>query len=297
MARVLLSSALDLHRTLSVFRYGSGDPAYAVDGAGIWRALGTPGGAATACSVVHRGELVVRAWGPGAAWVLGHVEALHGLNDDATGFEPRQQLVRDLLHRFPGVRFARTDLVLESLVPAVLSQKITGAEALTSWRQLLHRYGTEAPGPTPRPMRVPPSAEVLRGLTDADWHRLGVDHAHRTTLRRVAVRASSIEALGRHPVPDAATALQSIRGIGIWTAAEVAERAWGSADHPSFGDYHVPSSVGVALIGEPVDDAGMAALLEEYRPHRGRVVRLIELAGISKPRRGPRRSIPDYRDI
>ena len=297
LARVLLPFALDLPHTLAVFRYGAGDPAYAVDSRGIWRALGTPLGAATVCSAVTGGELTVRAWGPGTGWVLERAEALHGLRDDPTGFEPLDPVIRALLHRFAGVRFARTDLVLESLVPAVLSQKITGKEAFTSWRQLLYRYGLEAPGPTPKPMRVPPSAEVLRTLTDADWHRLGVDHAHRTTLRRALGRATSIEALSRRPADDAASALQSIRGIGIWTAAEVAERAWGSADHPSFGDYHVPSSVGVALTGEPADDDGMARLLEKYHPHRGRVVRLIELGGIGKPRRGPRRSVPDYRNI
>lgn len=296
-ARVLLPFPLDLARSLAVFRYGMADPAYAAAPGGIWRALGTESGPATVYSQVRRDELLVRAWGPGSDWVLQNVGMLHGLHDDPGGFAPAHPLLRELAHRFGGVRFARTDLVLESLVPAVLSQKITGKEAFASWRQLLTRYGEPAPGPTPRPMRVPPSAAVLRALTDADWHRLGVDHAHRSTLRRVVARASSVEALTGRTAEDAATALQSIRGVGIWTAAEVAERAWGSADHPSFGDYHVPSSVGVALIGEPVDDDGMAQLLEPFRPYRGRVVRLIELAGIGKPRRGPRRTVPDYREI
>lgn len=296
-ARVLLPFSLDLTRTLAVFRYGTADPAYRAVPGGIWRALGTPAGPASVYSEVRRGELLVRAWGPGGDWALEHAGMLHGLRDDPAGFVPEQPLLRELTHRFRGVRFARTDLVLESLVPAVLSQKITGKEAFASWRQLLMKYGARAPGPTPTPMRVPPPASVLRQLTDADWHRLGVDHAHRSTLRRVVVRATSVEALSALTAEDAATALQSIRGIGIWTAAEVAQRAWGSADHPSFGDYHVPSSVGVALVGEPVDDEGMARLLEQYRPHRGRVVRLIELAGIGKPRRGPRRTVPDYREI
>src|SRR5699024_8491115 len=149
--------------------------------------------------------------------------------------------IAELARRFPGVRFARTDLVLQSLVPAILSQKITGKEAFTSWRQLLYRHGEPAPGPTPKAMRIPPSAAALRELTDADWHRLGVDAAHRAPLRLAAARASSIEALGRRSASEAAEALQSLRGIGVWTAAEVAQRAWGSADHPSFGDYHLPS--------------------------------------------------------
>ena len=38
--------------------------------------------------------------------------------------------------------------------------------------------------------------------------------------------------------------------------------------------------VGWALIGEPVDDDGMLELLEPWRGHRQRVMRLIELVGV-----------------
>lgn len=296
-ARVLLPFSLDLRRSIGIFRYGSGDPAYFVDSAGIWRALGTPLGAATALFSVRGGELEVRAWGPGTEWVLEHARGLAGLSDSLDGFAPEHALVQRLHAQYAGLRFARTDLVLESLVPAILSQKITGKEAFTSWRQLLWAHGDAAPGPVPRPMRIPPSAAVIRELDDAAWHVFGVDRAHRETIRRVAGRAAAIERLTERPADDAADRLQSIRGIGIWTAAEVAERAWGSPDHPSFADYHIASSVGMAFLGEPVDDDGMADLLEPFRPHRGRVVRLIELAGIRKPRRGPRRTVPDYRGI
>jgi hypothetical protein len=37
-----------------------------------------------------------------------------------------------------------------------------------------------------------------------------------------------------------------------------------------------------------VDDDGLAELLEPYRPHRYRVQRLVELAGLRRPRHGPR---------
>ena len=65
-------------------------------------------------------------------------------------------------------------------------------------------------------------------------------------------------------------------------------RAHGDADAVSFGDYHIAKNVGWALTGEEVDDDGLAELLEVYRPHRYRVQRLIELAGLSRPRHGPR---------
>jgi hypothetical protein len=62
----------------------------------------------------------------------------------------------------------------------------------------------------------------------------------------------------------------------------------------SFGDYHVAKDVGWALTGTPVDDAGLAVLLEPYRPHRLRVQVLLGLAGARRPRRAPRMRLPTH---
>ena len=77
-------------------------------------------------------------------------------------------------------------------------------------------------------------------------------------------------------------------GIGVWTAAEVAQRALGDADAVSFGDFHVAKDIGWALIGRPVDDTGLAELLEPYAGHRFRVQHLLALAGHRRARRAPR---------
>ena len=82
--------------------------------------------------------------------------------------------------------------------------------------------------------------------------------------------------------------MRTLPGIGVWTSAEVRFRALGDADAVSFGDYHIPANIGYVLTGEAVDDEGLAALLEPYAGHRHRVQRLVELAGHSRPRRGPR---------
>ena len=44
-----------------------------------------------------------------------------------------------------------------------------------------------------------------------------------------------------------------------------------------------------------VDDDGMCALLEPWRGHRQRVIRLIGLSGAVEPRRGPRLAPEDHR--
>ena len=91
--------------------------------------------------------------------------------------------------------------------------------------------------------------------------------------------------------------LISLPGIGVWTSAEVRQRACGDADAVSVGDYHLPSLVGWALAGQKVDDAGMLELLAPYAGHRHRAARLVELGRLGPPRRGPRMSIRDYRSF
>jgi 3-methyladenine DNA glycosylase/8-oxoguanine DNA glycosylase len=83
----------------------------------------------------------------------------------------------------------------------------------------------------------------------------------------------------------------------VWTAAEVAQRAVGCPDSVSVGDYHLKNLVGWSLAGRKTDDAGMLELLEPWRGHRQRVVRLLEIGGSMPPKRGPRMSPTDYRSI
>ncbi|WP_230985081.1 DNA-3-methyladenine glycosylase family protein [Microbispora oryzae] len=91
--------------------------------------------------------------------------------------------------------------------------------------------------------------------------------------------------------------LRALPGVGVWTSAEVRQRAHGDPDAPSVGDYHLPAIVGWALTGRKADDDGMLELLEPFRGHRHRVIRLIELSGVRPPARGPRMPARDYRSF
>ena len=94
----------------------------------------------------------------------------------------------------------------------------------------------------------------------------------------------------------AAAELMRIPGIGAWTAAEVTFRALGDPDAVSVGDFHLKNLVAFALAGEPrATDEQMLELLEPWRGHRARVVRLLELSGVAAPRFGPRFSPIDRR--
>ncbi|MGH3782291.1 MAG: DNA-3-methyladenine glycosylase family protein [Pseudonocardiaceae bacterium] len=287
--------ALDLRGVLAPLRRGQADPTMRVDGEGtVWRAGTTPAGAATlTLRRDNSGTVHATGWGPGAAWALDGLPALLGADDDDSAFVPHHALIAQVRHRMPGLRLGATRRVWDVLVPAVLEQKVTGVEARRSWRELCWRFGEPAPGPAG--LRVPPSPAAVRSIPDWEWHRAGVDRSRRQALLAAAAVAHRLEGAVVLSGKAGRDLLRKVPGIGIWTAAEVAQRAWGDADAVSVGDFHIPSVVGYALVGRPLDDAGMLEVLAPYEPQRHRAVRYIEASGFRRPRFGPRFSPRDYR--
>jgi 3-methyladenine DNA glycosylase/8-oxoguanine DNA glycosylase len=282
-------------------RRGRGDPTLRVDAerGQVWRTATTPDGPATqALRCEPDGTVVARAWGPGAEALLEGLPALLGAHDDDTGFVPHHPLVADARHRKPTLRIGACGRVWDVLVPAILEQKVTGVEARRSWRELCHRFGEAAPGPAgDQGMRVAPNPAAIRAIPDWEWHRAGVDSARRRALLAAATVAHRLEGAVALGGVEGRALLRKVPGIGVWTAAEVAQRAWGDPDAVSVGDFHIPSVVGWALLGRPLDDAGMLEVLAPYAPQRQRAVLYIEASGFRRPRFGPRFSPRDYRAL
>ena len=91
------------------------------------------------------------------------------------------------------------------------------------------------------------------------------------------------------PRADGYARLRAVPGIGPWTAAEVMLRATGDPDAVSVGDFHLKNLVAYAFTGaRKGTDEEMVELLEPYRGHRARVIRLLEASGIRPPAHGPR---------
>jgi 3-methyladenine DNA glycosylase/8-oxoguanine DNA glycosylase len=283
---------------LSPLHRGHGDPTLRrTDDGAWWRTTRTPAGPATLRLAADGDAVGVEAWGPGRDWAVERAPALLGAADDPTGFVPQHPVIAATSRRLPHLRLGRTDVVFELLAACVLEQRVTGSEAHRSWRELLRRFGEPPPGPAPKPMRVPPAAEVWRRVPSWEWHRAGVDPGRARTIVAAATVAGRLEEAGQLAAADRLRRLRAVPGIGAWTAAEVAQRAWGDPDAVSVGDFHLPALVGWALVGRPVDDDGMLALLECYRGHRHRAVRLVELSGVRKPAFGPRMPVGDIRAL
>ena len=287
--RVLtLDAPLDLRRTLGVHLRGSGDPTMRLAAGHVIRATRTADGPATIDVAVRGDHLVAEVWGPGADRLLDGLPALVGLDDDRAGFVPGEHpLVAELDRRHRGIRLGRTRAVFEALMPAILEQKVTGTEAWRGFRGLVRRWGEPAPGPFG--LRLAPPAAVVAAIPYHQLHPIGIERRRADLLRRVAARADRFEEIVTLPRDDAYRRLRAMPGIGPWTAAEVAVRALGDADAVSVGDFHLPNLVAFCLAGEiRGDDARMLELLEPWRGHRARVIRLLELSGLGPPAFGPR---------
>ena len=257
---------------------------------GVWRATRTPEGTATIRFAIRGSELQVTAWGPGAEWALETAPSVAGLVDDPSALRTDHPVVRELARRLRGLRLPRTLAVVEALIPAIAEQKVTGREAHRALRRLIQTYGEPAPGPGGAiGMRILPEPGVLARLPYYAFHPLGFEKRRADTIRIAAGDAARLEATSELPPAEGQARLRALPGVGSWTAAEVAARAWGDPDAVSVGDFHLPHVVSWAFTGERRGtDERMLELLEPFRGQRGRVVRLLEAAGVGPPRRGPR---------
>lgn len=180
--------------------------------------------------------------------------------------------------------------MFEALVRTVLEQKVTTVEANAGYRALVDTLGEPAPGPVR--LILPPTSEVLALTPYWTFHRFGVERRRAVVIIQAARSAGRLEEIITMDLQSAYRRLQAFPGIGPWTAAKVAVVALGDPDAVPVGDYHLPHTVGYVLEGTSRStDERMLELLDPYRGHRARVVRLLLLSGIGAPRFGPRQPL------
>ncbi len=286
------SRPLNLTQTFALLGFG---PSLRRDGTGVWLATRTPAGSATLRLERHNGSVTAGAWGEGAEWAVANAASISGDGDDDSGFAPVHPVLARMHRAHPGLHVPRTQSVFEALVPTVLAQQITSEEARESYRHLVNALGEPAPGPVS--LKLSPSPRELAQMPYWAFHRFGIERRRAEIIIRAARSAKRLEETVSMDITGAYRRLLAFPGIGPWTAAKVAMVALGDADAVPVGDYHLPHAIGYMFDGTSRStDERMLELLEPYRGHRARVIRLVILAGFGAPRFGPRQQIHNIRN-
>ncbi|MFM8264635.1 MAG: DNA-3-methyladenine glycosylase family protein [Acidimicrobiia bacterium] len=288
-----------------LLRNGGNDPTTRVTKTGscsrIERATLTPDGPGAVAITVgdeHDAHAVIRveAWGDGADWLRARALGLCARDTNeivATGaLRGHHAVVDAALRRFGILHLPSTGTPYHEVLPAILGQRITAAQALSQWVRLCERYGELAPGPLG--LRLPPTPQALLRVASWEFHRLGIEEQRVRTLRIAARHAGYIDRTREMCGADARSALTKLPGIGPWTAAVTVGTSHGDPDALPIGDFHVKNTVAWALTGRArgTDDEMLAALAP-YAGQRWRVVRMLEKSGCGAPKFGPKRRLLD----
>ena len=189
-----------------------------------------------ACIVEVRGDdddLVLTLHGGGTGSLLAvtqRVRALCDLDaspDDIARVLRRDNRLRGLLRRHPGVRVPGAWDGFELTVRAILGQQISVAAATTLAGRLAERYGTplnvSVPGVDTPPQLLFPLPDKL---ARARMNKLGITTARIATIRQLArsVSDGSVSFDMSQQPAKFRRALTAIKGIGDWTAQYVAMR-------------------------------------------------------------------------
>lgn len=293
--RFRVPTPLDLPRTLGPLRHGARDATVRLGPRGMVRASRTPDGPVTLRLDLRADEIEAEAWGPGADWALEQAPRLVGVDDDVSDFDPaRHPAVARAARARPGLRIGASGRIDDLLVPTILGQKVTAAEAFRAWWAMIRAWGSDAPGPYD--LRLPPSPAEIASHPYEDFHPFSIERKRADIIRRACSRFSRLQEAVDLPREDAYRRLTVLPGLGPWTAGILMRTAMGDPDAVEIGDFHIPNAICWNLAGEPRgDDARMLELLEPFAGHRGRVVRLVTSALGKAPAYGPKVRVGDIR--
>jgi 3-methyladenine DNA glycosylase/8-oxoguanine DNA glycosylase len=283
-----VEGAYDLDESLRFVPFGLWDPTCRRAPGRLWKAARTVEGDVLLCLSRVTGGIRATAWGEGAAWALDRAGALAGLADEARAFAPDERLARALARRQPGLRLARSAWVFDGLAEYILQQRVSFRDAARAHRHLVFRLSLPAPGPPG--LRLPLSAGDWLRLDAGELRRAGIDARRGAALRGAARAARHVDSAFDLDRAAARSLLAALPGCGPWTVEITMGFVLGDPDAVPVGDLHLPHGIGRALAAEPrADDARMLELLEPYRGHRFRLIRLLLASGQLQLGRSTRR--------
>ena len=277
--------------TLRFQRIGRRDPTFHLTDSDAFRAWRTPTGPAT-LHVRDTGTILkAQAWGPGAQWAIDHADRLLGLKDDPGVFRPEHPKLARLVQVHHGLLLSDCADLVGSLLRVSVQQLWTWQEAASSWRKIHDHLGEPAPGPAP--LRMLPPYDILARQPSWKLQSAGLPEKRAATFLRIAQAAHRLQEAYNLQRNQRLRIMQSLPGVGAWTAESVLGMHLGDPDALPPGDVHLPRTVRFAMTGEDArtSDDEMFEMLEPFRPNRFRVMRLIYAAKLTPPRSFPKREV------
>ena len=209
-------------------------------------------------------------------------ETVRGLGQDDlySDFATDDAGVLRLHKSFPGLRLLRVPWLYDATCSAILQQRIRTVDAMRDWRRITKRYGS----PAPLGLWAFPTAEVLARVPAFALEGMGIDAKRVRALLNFARESRLVRFKPEMSFTAMRQYLQRVPGIGPWTTETVMGYGAGDVDAAIPGDLHLPRVVCYALAGEFTGtDERMMELLEPFRGHRFRIIRLLYAAGLDVP--------------
>jgi 3-methyladenine DNA glycosylase/8-oxoguanine DNA glycosylase len=222
--------------------------------------------------------------------VTAHAHNAHELlNETLKGFEQDDRYfdfstedsgILRLHGSLPGLRLLRVPWLYDLTCSAILQQRIRTVDAMRDWRRITYRWGSAAP----LGLRAFPPGEVLARVPRFELERMGIDAKRSSALLRFAGEQRFVGFKAGMDFSTLRRQLLRVPGIGPWTVESVLGYGAGDTDAAIPGDLHLPRVVCYALAGEfKGSDERMMELLEPFRGHRFRIIRLLYASQLDVP--------------
>jgi 3-methyladenine DNA glycosylase/8-oxoguanine DNA glycosylase len=193
---------------------------------------------------------------------------------------PDHPLLSRLRRDQAGLRLLRMPWLFDVACGAVLQQRVRFEDACKDWRHVADRFGEKITGgvafPSPGALSAVPTWELEALGIDAKRARALIGLAREVRMNPLRPEMDLAKLRGR---------LGRVPGVGPWTVETTLGFGAGDPDALPLGDLYLPHIVSYAFTGAPEGtDEQMVALLEPFRGHRFRVVRLLHGAKLTVPR-------------